>query len=61
MVGTRKNRPDEAGRGGSNEYPQSMFLSKNMKNNVLVNAVLTSTQKMIYIFEQTCEKLCIPL
>ena len=26
--------PPRRGRGGSNEYPQSMFLSRNKKNNV---------------------------
>ena len=31
IVGTRSNRPM---RGGSNEYPQSMLLSRNKKNNV---------------------------
>ena len=32
-VGTHKNRLGEA-RGGSNECPQSLFLSRNKKNNV---------------------------
>ena len=32
IVGTRKNRLGEVVRGGSNEYPQSMFLSRNKKN-----------------------------
>ena len=47
-------------RGGSNEYPQSMFWNKNKKNRYTpANLVLTSTRNLC--FETKIRKIGIPL
>ena len=51
-------------RGGSNEYPQSMFLSRNKKNNflfLLKNIDCTAKATHIFFFSKKFQHICVSL